>query len=800
MKHLNESADMKHLNELSGRSSRKRRRAPYVDDEDIEERLESLIARVGEKSTKSLVGNLEDLADVLVMDLNKYKQKIIKILISCYLRMPEKLTIYSTLAGLLNKANYDAGGEFVEILVRNLKECIRSNEFENARKLVRLISDLVNCRVIIAGSLLSMFDNFVEVTLEDNIPQSRSDWYVYAVLSSLPWVGQELQEKKEAEFERVLSTIENYLGKRQKIHAPALRVWSTDIPHPQEEYLDCLWAQICQLKDKNNWRESAIMRPYLAFDDRLCDALSHSLPQIIPHSHHDDDSYPLPHIVFRMFDYTDVPEGPTLPGSHSIERYLIEEHLHYLIHQNCMERKDCAAALLSYHGKDQVPINYMIVEVVFSQLLQLPKAPYLELMYGVLLLELCKLQPGSMPQVLAQATEMLYERLDTMNASCIERLISWFSYHLSNFQLRWSWDDWSQVAVATDLDSPRPYFVREVFQKCMRLSYHKRLIEIVPGAFEPLLPVAPKPRYKFEGEGSEKLAGKVAAQELKQVICSKCSPEQAVDVLRDLPNPLTDDDGSDMSGIYNPLKIEVFVQTLLHLGAKSFSHSFAAIAKFHQVLRAFGETQDAQICILKSVYELWQDNQHMLVFLVDKLLKTQVVGCGAVANWIFSPEMSGDFTCSYVWEIMHSSIKKMNKHVQKLTKEVEDAKDRFEAAERRARDGLDEDNDDDVPSEEQIERMEEKLEEAQSEQKNLFLIIFQRFIIILTEHLAKCESEGRDHSTPWYKWVNERLQQVFLMHHEQVFKYIQTLESFLFTSDVDVHILSVFQQFCALRS
>lgn len=30
---------------------------------------------------------------------------------------------------------------------------------------------------------------------------------------------------------------------------------------------------------------------------------------------------------------------------------------------------------------------------------------------------------------------------------------------------------------------------------------------------------------------------------------------------------------------FNPLKIEVFLQTLLHLAAKSFSHSFSALAK-----------------------------------------------------------------------------------------------------------------------------------------------------------------------------------------------------------------------------
>ena len=36
---------------------------------------------------------------------------------------------------------------------------------------VRFLSDLVNCHVVVASSLLSMFDSFIEVTLDDNIPQ-----------------------------------------------------------------------------------------------------------------------------------------------------------------------------------------------------------------------------------------------------------------------------------------------------------------------------------------------------------------------------------------------------------------------------------------------------------------------------------------------------------------------------------------------------------------------------------------------------------------------------------------------------
>ncbi|KAL1379769.1 hypothetical protein pipiens_003730 [Culex pipiens pipiens] len=109
-------------------------------------------------------------------------------------------------------------------------------------------------------------------------------------------------------------------------------------------------------------------------------------------------------------------------------------------------------------------------------------------------------------------------------------------------------------------------------------------------------------------------------------------------------------------------------------------------------------------------------------------------------------------------------------------------------------------DDADKPTEEQVERMEEKLEAAYVDQKRLFLIIFQRFIMILSEHLVKCDTDGRDYDTDWYRWTVGRLQQVFMLHHEQVQKYSSTLESLLFTSDIDPHILDVFHQFTALRS
>ncbi len=73
------------------------------------------------------------------------------------------------------------------------------------------------------------------------------------------------------------------------------------------QYMECLWAQIKNLQN-HKWIENQINRPYLAFDGILSEALQHTLPQIIPPAHDEETQYPLPYVVFRMFDYTDVPE------------------------------------------------------------------------------------------------------------------------------------------------------------------------------------------------------------------------------------------------------------------------------------------------------------------------------------------------------------------------------------------------------------------------------------------------------------------------------------------------------------
>jgi nuclear cap-binding protein subunit 1 len=140
-------------------------------------------------------------------------------------------------------------------------------------------------------------------------------------------------------------------------------------------------------------------------------------------------------------------------------------------------------------------------------------------------------------QVLAQATELLYSRIDTMNTSCFDRyetdnlfnsrpyykklekkksfyfvivvslilnrFVNWFSYHLSNFQFRLSWEDW-ESCLQMEAEHPRPKFIREVLLKAQRLSYHERIHKIVPESFQPLTPARPDPIFKYDGPDSGK--------------------------------------------------------------------------------------------------------------------------------------------------------------------------------------------------------------------------------------------------------------------------------------------------------
>ncbi len=67
-----------------------------------------------------------------------------------------------------------------------------------------------------------------------------------------------------------------------------------------------------------------------------------------------------------------------------------------------------------------------------------------------------------------------------------------------------------------------------------------------------------------------------------------------------------------------------------------------------------------------------------MVILIDKLMKSEVLSLSAVAIWTFSKANSEEFMKFYMWEILHSTIKRTVKNIKRCTKELNETKEKLE--------------------------------------------------------------------------------------------------------------------------
>uniref|UniRef100_A0A914REX0 MIF4G-like type 1 domain-containing protein n=1 Tax=Parascaris equorum TaxID=6256 RepID=A0A914REX0_PAREQ len=340
------------------------------------------------------------------------------------------MTVFSTLLGLLNKMNFGFGGEVLEKL--DLK--LESDNYDHALRLAA-----------------------------EELKALPYDWFVYALLRCLPYVGRELYENDKDALDA------SELGGLMESVFKLMQVWSAS-PHEQEEYLDCLWAQISKLRE-DEWKEKHILHYYVAFDGTLADAQQHNIRSFSAPRHSPGKVYPLPAVVFRLFDYADCPEEDWVSSVRQVETNQLNSWL------------------LDYQKRHAVPINYMALEVIFSQLFRLPEPPTKPVFYGSLLIELCKVHPSSMPNVI--------KLLEAITQRVLFRLVDWFSYHMANFEYRWSWAEWDDCLELDDL-SPKHFFMREVLEKCVRLSYHQRIKHCLPESFHRVMPPVPSICCEFE--------------------------------------------------------------------------------------------------------------------------------------------------------------------------------------------------------------------------------------------------------------------------------------------------------------
>lgn len=125
----------------------------------------------------------------------------------------------------------------------------------------------------------------------------------------------------------------------------------------------------------------------------------------------------------------------------------------------------------------------------------------------------------------------------------------------------------------------------------MRLSYHKKLVELLPNEFGPLIPDEPTISYVLD-DGYfypflylnlilENHPAFNKAEQFKLLISQRAKDEEILDLLTESNINENEQVGNNEGQIiYSEELVAVFFAVLLKLASKTLTHSFAALTRF----------------------------------------------------------------------------------------------------------------------------------------------------------------------------------------------------------------------------
>ncbi|KAJ2589179.1 Nuclear cap-binding protein subunit 1, partial [Coemansia sp. RSA 1797] len=642
---------------------------------DLESRLSSLIIKVGDKNAPTLQNNLEALSVVLEKDFTNHETTVLRTLRQCVLELPWKVTVYSTVAGLLNAKNNETGAKVITLMHGVLCKSLIKGDWCSVKVIMRFFALQVATKTISASTLLSMVDTFLKPVAGQTagVVTAQNSCFVYIAMTTLLWAGQALKELGSGELEARLSVIEQYVDVHGKVNADnTLTTVLHDAPTKGADVLAYMLSIMRAVAD-DGWAIDAVCAPYTMFASEFAQATQHELPALeLPVDLPASSYYTLPEFLQL------VPH----PSEYTVRRFIMMDFIADTVIQLEGNRKDCAKYLMQIHGlcnedvcsvmttaqhpedvdpETSLVFEYMVAEVLFSFLTQLPESQFREMYYTSLAIELRKAEPQILANVLETAVDNIVARIPSMDVECSNRLSNWLAVYISNFGYQWDWAKW-ESAVSEQDDTPRRRFMQETLLKLVRLSYLDRIKLQLPESCVELVPVkAPTHNFKYTVQSMDERTREVSVA-TGRCLKNKGTAEQALEILQTHYAKWTDVDDETRQ----VLAREMLTEHVLLLGSKTFSHMLNAIEKFMPALQQFGDSPVAKLQIAKVVEDFWCKNTQFFAITIDKLLNYRVIDPATVVEMLFDSSHVGAWSQFHLWEILRNTMNKVNMRVEQL--------------------------------------------------------------------------------------------------------------------------------------
>jgi len=156
---------------------------------------------------------------------------------------------------------------------------------------------------------------------------------------------------------------------------------------------------------------------------------------------------------------------------------------------------------------------------------------------------------------------------------------------------------------------------------------------------------------------------------------------------------------------------------------------------------------------------------------LDKFVNYRILDPGSVINWILSSEVLEEgeeeiegqgFGRWWVWTALQNTLGKVVLRVGQVKKKLDRAKEQqIKAKEKEKTMESEQEQQEQLQAEQisametdEISQLEEQYTQVIQEQKESFLLVFKRFVYVITEKIKSYEPmKGDITTTPWWRWV-----------------------------------------------
>ncbi|KAJ7367816.1 MIF4G like-domain-containing protein [Mycena albidolilacea] len=607
------------------------------------------------------------------------------------------------------------GKQILEDFWKGFQAYLDKLAWRETRLCIHFFAHLTVAKLISTDSMFALLQSFTAVLEEFGVSHGRAKKAAVCAAEGLMIGGPILKLSSAERVQEIINAIQAYNDSATSpkwLTGPVVKMYSEEVSTPNaDELLDTV-LQALRTLDESDFAETAtsFSQPYTTYADP--DLTTYDLPSVlVPPEVIELDGLSTdsgeeaqvkkeewPEYFLRLFD-NDITPDPKTPAGYAVRAGLLD-----ILDIFEVNRKECARLLIEYSkwtipgtfkpkpGGSVVPepvpgkdwqLESTIVENVLGAYLVLPESCHKSIYYIGVITELCKLSPSTVGPAVGKSIRKLYSTLgDGLDVEVARRFAEWFAVHMSNFGFQWVWKEWIPD-LSLSIQHPKRAFMRRALEFEIRLSYHDRILKTLPAEMQApeghtIGEQAPGPDFEYDDPSNPH---RDAAQSVLNLFRGRAEAKDVISHLDTLKATLeTSDDGGVVNA--DALIRSIAIQSLLHIGSRSFSHLLNAIERYLPLLRSIASggassaggsgNPEAKADILTASAAFWKHNRHMVAIVFDKLMQYQIVDPTDVVGWTFInraeikelSESTGPLSLSaFEWDLLKGALDKANGRV-----------------------------------------------------------------------------------------------------------------------------------------